>query len=709
MSIFSKLKIVLPASISKIIPSLGVAEGDRLRRTANELWIAGDKDKAMDVLSQAKTRYPQDSLISLSYASKLLQTGDMSAARDALLECLVLEPGNTRAYELLEEAQAVEKLSQKLKDDLTLGLLRSYSPDDEDSFLKLFFLAPKRTSMAAVKDFFDRDENFGSGPDLEVVRYMRLNSEERLRETSQLLGSPNLMPMAVCQIVLGANSAAIPLLKDYGVDEVPPALLRVAARRELRRRRSGMAAEYLRLFLKEVPNDRWAKTNLARLERSRGDRTGSNYHTGPFPFSGRAAERSYQPILNRGFYFLHNSLPYDSGGYATRSHGLLAALNRSGWDISGVTRYGYPYDRAGFDVQKTPVVGCQVDNVTYERFSKDVVLPVRKTPLLTFISRYADAAQELAIEKRPLILHGASNHWNGLAAAEVGRRLDIPVVYEVRGLWEVTRASREPGYSETEHYKQRAAIEAEACNAADRVLTITNALKFEMVKRGVPEEKISVVPNGVNTKRFKPLIRDEELEEQIGVNGRTVIGYVGSVVDYEGLEDLLDVVVRLAKKRSDFILLIVGDGAVWPRIKARVEAEGLEEVVKLTGRVPHEDVESYYSIIDICPFPRKPLPVCEMVSPLKPFEALAMGKSILSSNVDALKEIVQDGETGLLFEKGNIDSFEEKLTMVLDDEALRRRLSCNGLAWVRANRDWSILGERVGGIYESLGARRSGA
>jgi glycosyltransferase involved in cell wall biosynthesis len=468
----------------------------------------------------------------------------------------------------------------------------------------------------------------------------------------------------------------------------------------------GNAKKYLKAYLSQVEDDGWATATLAKIEAVR-NRVSNSAKGAPvvaqdFEFSPRASQREFEPEPGRVRYFLHNSLPFDSAGYATRTHGLLSALNKHGWDAGGVTRFGYPYDKDGFDPTE-PVGTDVVDGVDYQRLVTGVTLPVRKTPVQTFVTRYVESAEELIRRDRPSVLHGASNHWNGLAVAELARRYDLPSVYEVRGLWELTRASREPGYEQTRHYRERAAIEAKAANACDRVITITGALADEMISRGVPEDKITVVPNGVDTSRFTPLERDEELADKLGIGGRTVVGYVGSVLDYEGIDDLVDVAERLLKRRDDVVFLIVGDGAKFADIAARVDEAGLGGSVILTGRVPHAEVSSYYSLIDICPFPRKPLPVCEAVSPLKPFEALAMGKAILGSDVAAIAEIIEDGVTGLLFEKGNLESLEQSVEKLLDNTALRESVERAGLEWVRRERDWLQLGGRVDRLYRELG------
>ena len=153
---------------------------------------------------------------------------------------------------------------------------------------------------------------------------------------------------------------------------------------------------------------------------------------------------------------------------------------------------------------------------------------------------------------------------------------------------------------------------------------------------------------------------------------------------------------------ENFSVLIVGDGAALPALKHLASESSASDHVIFTGKVPHEDVERYYSLIDIAPFPRLSLPVTEMVSPLKPFEAMAMEKLVIASNVAALEEIVSDGETGLLFEKDNPESLTEVLLRSIQDSQLRQDLGKKARQWVIENRDWKILSQKVTQLYDSL-------
>lgn len=409
---------------------------------------------------------------------------------------------------------------------------------------------------------------------------------------------------------------------------------------------------------------------------------------------------NYAPISNRVHYLLHNRLPYNSGGYATRSHGLLTSI-KQWWNISGVSRLGYPQDRKGLE-DTIYTKFHDIDNVRYHCLQANDNA-FGQIPVKDYIDEYSNELYNLSLIEKPSIIHAASNYMNGLAANNVARRLGIKSVYEVRGLWEITRISRDPEWKDTEYYNMMAQLEAQAAKDADAVFTLTDALKKELIIRGVAAEKIHLLPNGVDSSRFIPKQRNSELALQLGIKDKVVIGFLGSVVQYEGVEYIIQA-ASILKNRGvkDFAVLIVGDGAVLPNMKSITSELGMEDYITFTGRVPHDEIEDYYSVVDICPLPRKGLPVCEMVSPLKPFEAMAMGKVVVSSDVAALAEIINDEVTGLLHKKDDPEDLANKINQLITDHELRNRLGLAAREWVVAERDWKVIAKRVDNVYRSL-------
>jgi len=410
-------------------------------------------------------------------------------------------------------------------------------------------------------------------------------------------------------------------------------------------------------------------------------------------------DTSFQPIDMKICYLLHNRLPYNSGGYASRTHGLLTNISNYGWDIHGVSRLGYPEDKMHDIIsQKIDII----DDIHYHRL-RHKNIGLGKIDMKRYLQVYAEVLYDFARKEKPSIIHAASNHMNGLVGNAVAKALGIPSVYEVRGLWEITRISREPQWKDTDYYNLMVKLETQAAKDADVVLTLTEALKSEMIARGISQDKIYIIPNGVTSERFVPRQRDCVLEYELGLSGKCVIGYIGSVVAYEGLELLIDAVSILDSEDTiPFAVLIVGDGALLDSIKKRAKEKGVMKYFIFTGRVAHKDVERYYSLVDIAPFPRLAQPVCEMVSPLKPFEAMATQKAVIASDVNALAEIVKDGYNGLLFKKESIHDFAIKLKLLINNESLRNKLGENARYWVKQERDWSIIAKKVDIIYKKL-------
>ena len=410
---------------------------------------------------------------------------------------------------------------------------------------------------------------------------------------------------------------------------------------------------------------------------------------------------SFDSEPSRVLYVLHNTLPHSSGGYATRGHGMAKALSRAGVDVVCISRPGYPHDIPGDHSGKQIPSQDVVDGIVYHRLPE----PSRRglnSP--TYMERSAKVIGHAIRQHRPSCVISASNHQTALPACIAARQHGIPFVYEVRGFWEITRLSREPEFINDPAFVMQVYYETAAAKAADHVLTLTGPMKDELIKRGVDEESITLAPNSCDPLQFTPRPKDRGLLSRLGIpNDVPVIGYIGSFVQYEGLEHLVEAAVELRDRGLDFRLLLVGNenasgserGPITEEILRISEKAGLGDRLLLPGRVPHDQVDAYYSIIDIAPFPRKPQPVTEMVSPMKPLEAFAMEKAVVVSSVKALEEMVQHNLTGLIFKKGDIGDLAEKLAQLITDAGLRERLGKAGRAWVERERTWQRTAEQA--------------
>lgn len=469
---------------------------------------------------------------------------------------------------------------------------------------------------------------------------------------------------------------------------------------------------------------RWCEVNgddLTRRHMRRCMRTGNLLRTKYLITEGTAAT-SDLPLLIHGrkwmtataapqatpkgktaLYLLGSALPWRLSGYATRSHALLRALNSQGWTVLGAVRMAHQSTFEPRTGAPSPKKGTVADGVHYLATAQGDIDGYPTEP-------YWDACVDFAMlqvnEHKPALVHAASTWMIGGVARDVANRAGLPMIYEVRGFPHMSTSSMKPGFEFTARYRLHHAMEIQVATVADHVFAITTGVRDELIRHGVSPNKITLLPNGINRERFEPRERDAQLEQELELAGKTVIGYVGSLVEYEGLNLLIDALAHLLPRHPETVLLIVGDGPMLNTLRHQAHALGIDGAIHFTGSVAPEEVERYYSLIDIAPFPRLGLPVCEIVSPMKPFEALGMEKACVVSSVGALTDIVRDGETGLVFEKDSSASLAQVLGRLIADPELATRLGKQGRKWVLANRTWENHATHVHRIYEELLATR---
>jgi glycosyltransferase involved in cell wall biosynthesis len=410
----------------------------------------------------------------------------------------------------------------------------------------------------------------------------------------------------------------------------------------------------------------------------------------------------HQPRPEAVLSVLQQSMPIRSGGYATRTHGQLTTLRVRGWDVRAVTRLGFPYDRwSQSDTRVVPEVDI-VDEIPYHHLLDVGVRNYPQFPLASYIDHFADGVAEHATTHRASVIRASSFYLNGMAGAAAARRLGVPFIYEVRGLLDLIMSSENPAFVGTERHRFLIRVELETCLLANKVFVITDALRRELASRGVPPDRMIVLPNGVHADHFAPRARDPKLEQELDLAGKTVIGYTGGLTFYEGLDLLLHAVATLKDRRKEFRVLLVGDGPYEETLRNLSARLRVDDVVIFTGRLPHTTVPRYLSLIDVAPFPRLPLPICELISPMKPLESMAMGKAVVVSSVAALTEIVQDGESGLVFRKGDFGHLASTLGRLLDSPELRASLGEEARKWVAAERDWSKIVRIIEATYRAV-------
>ncbi len=421
----------------------------------------------------------------------------------------------------------------------------------------------------------------------------------------------------------------------------------------------------------------------------------------PDPGEGapRLAAVRDQAVRGRVLHVVSVSLPHRLAGYTVRTQSVARCQREAGLDAHVAVRTGFPAQDS-----TEPRIDW-VEGVPYHRVPpRDPVQGPDRT--LTEVVRSAIPVLE---ELRPAVLQPASNYLQARIALALAGPLGIPVVYEVRGFWEESWTAHR-GYDEaqamdTDRYRMTRAAETEAMLAADAIVTLSEVMRQEIIDRGCAPDRVVVVPNAVEVERFQPLPRDDALAASLGIDRSTpVVGYISSLNAYEGIPYLLEAASRLRAGGQRLRVLLVGDGEDEAAIREAGERLGLDDgTLVMPGRVSHDQVMRYYSIIDVFVVPRTSHRVSRLVTPLKPYEAMALERALVVSDLPALREIVTPGETGLTFRAEDADDLARVLGELLDDPALRARLGRQAREWIVTERTWTQNGQRYRALFERLG------
>ena len=399
----------------------------------------------------------------------------------------------------------------------------------------------------------------------------------------------------------------------------------------------------------------------------------------------------------RILHVLDHSLPMHSG-YAFRTRAIMKAQLAAGHEVRGIT--GLRHTEAG------PATDLQ-DSLVFHRTPGSASGPVGMREMRE-ISALCDAIVALAEEWRPDVLHAHSPALCGLAAARAGRKLGIPVVYEIRAFWEDAAVSNLTTSEGSIRYRLTRTLENRAVMAAGAVMTICHGLRDDLIARGHLPGKIGIMPNGVDLTLFgDPPPRDNALGEELQLGCGPVIGFIGSFYDYEGLDDLIAAMPALIARQPDARLLLVGGGPMEAQLKAQAEASPAAAAIRFVGRVPHTEVERYYSLCDVLAYPRKASRLTDLVTPLKPLEAMAQGKLVAASNVGGHRELITDGLTGTLFTPDDPAACAAALADLLSRREDWDAIRANARTHVETRHDWNRNVQRYHVVYQALLGLRS--
>lgn len=381
-------------------------------------------------------------------------------------------------------------------------------------------------------------------------------------------------------------------------------------------------------------------------------------------------------------------MPYVCG-YSLRSDHILSLQKQAGIEIAVVSSARQPDNR----------VDEVINGIRYFRTPSPRLAPspIREWQLMNALKQQVRrACREFA----PDIIHAHSPVLVGAPAAAVARAASIPFVYEIRDLWENAVVDRGRFSMMSPSYRLARWFETSVLRRADAIVAIGENLQRELQARSGKD--VLIVANGVDTESFQPLQPAGEWTRAWNPSGGPLLAYIGSFQPYEGLDVLVRAMPLIAARRSDVSLIVAGDGPERPALEQLAKDCGVESIVRFTGRVPHARVCEIYAVADLLVYPRLDTMTTRLTTPLKPLEALAMEKAVLASDLPALRELIADGRTGLMFKAADAGDLAAKALQLLDDPALRARLGRDGRAFVLESKQWRDNVARYAPLYERL-------
>lgn len=401
-------------------------------------------------------------------------------------------------------------------------------------------------------------------------------------------------------------------------------------------------------------------------------------------------------------HVLDHSIPLHSG-YTFRTRSILQQQRALGWHTHHITSPKHAAAQGGnSDTHET------VDGLRFFRTepARGVLSRMPVLNQLAVIDRLAARLLQVAREIKPDILHAHSPALNAVAALRVGRQLGIPVVYEIRAFWEDAAVDHGTSREWGVRYRLTRAMETWALKRVDATTTICEGLRAEIVGRGIPAQNVEVIPNAVDIGDFSTGgARDEMLARDLGLEGKTVLGFIGSFYAYEGLSVLLDAMPAMLAHQPDLRVLMVGGGPQDGALRQQAKALGIDGQVVFTGRVPHQEVQRYYNLVDLLCYPRLKMRLTDLVTPLKPLEAMAQGRLVAASDVGGHRELIEDGVTGVLFAAGDAAALARRVLALLAAPAQWPQLQAQGRYFVENERNWAASVARYRKVYGKLVAR----
>ncbi len=397
-------------------------------------------------------------------------------------------------------------------------------------------------------------------------------------------------------------------------------------------------------------------------------------------------------------HILDHSIPLHSG-YTFRTRAILEQQRKLGWETSHLTSAKHCVS----------VAIEEIDGLRFYRSPQPNGL-LAKLPVINqwvIVQSLAKRLDEIIPELKPDILHAHSPALNGFAALKAAKQHHLPLVYECRAFWEDAAVDHGTTTEGSLRYRLTHALETYVFKRADAITTICEGLRADIAARAIPAEIITVIPNAVDIDKFSyGIAADPLLKAQLGLQDKIVLGFIGSFYAYEGLQLLLEALPAIIAKQPEIILLLVGGGPQEMPLKQKAQELGLDKHVIFTGRVPHDQVQDYYNLVDIFIYPRLSMRLTELVTPLKPLEAMAQGRLVVASDVGGHKELINGKVTGWLFAAGDANALSNTVLELLADQSRWRMVRETARQFVEQERNWTKSVGRYQAIYSQLISKR---
>ncbi|HVI09888.1 MAG TPA: glycosyltransferase [Candidatus Binatia bacterium] len=398
-------------------------------------------------------------------------------------------------------------------------------------------------------------------------------------------------------------------------------------------------------------------------------------------------------------HVLDHSWPVLSG-YAVRSRNLITAQHRLGQPIVAVTGPLHQMDDDdatdvtldGVQYLRTPIksrIGLAALRGRWPVARERETMRLLRDRILEVIDRHSVR-----------IVYAHSPALCGLPALQAARKRKLPFIYEIRAFWEDAAADQNRATPTSLRSRLTRKLETYVAERADAVAAIAKPMLHDLESRGIAPDKLFHVPNGVDLERFQPTPRDRQLASELRLGERPTLGFFGSLYRYEGVSWMIRAAARLRARGHRFNILIVGRGEDRKAIDDAITDCDASDYVRLLDHVPHEEIGRYYSVVDIAVYPRRSIRLTELVTPLKPLEAMALNKAVLASSVGGIRELVGHERTGLLFQPEDENDFAAQAERLLASPSLRRTLGENGREFVARERSWEMLAQQYERIYE---------